>query len=154
MREGQPYAILIDLLDDDLETVRFRIHYQDVASPSPTGFPPRSLLDERAADLVVLSLPLAHLADGYPEGILQRTRGRHALVIHYEDFFRSTASPLRFVPGLSNRRTHRFLEDLTAAMAKSAGEPAGPDNAVCGPGAAAWTMPLPGEWLRFGGDSP
>jgi hypothetical protein len=151
LKEGRVYAFLIDLLADDGETVLFRIHYQDVASPEPFGLPPEGELASRPADLAVLSLPLARLADGYPEAVLTRTRARHALIIHYEDFFRPADRPLRFVPLLSNRRANRFMELLREAMGHPVHEPVGPRSLICGPSGDAWTIPLPGEWLLFRG---
>jgi hypothetical protein len=106
--------------------VLFRIHYQDVASPEPFGLPPDRELASRPADLAVLSLPLARLAGGYPEALLTRTRARHALVIHYEDFFRPADRAVRFVPLLSNKRANRFMERLREAMEQPVHEPVGP----------------------------
>ncbi len=41
------------------------------------------------------------------------------------------------------------MEEIRRAMEQNGAEPLGPDSDVCGPSGDAWTMPLPGEWLRF-----
>ena len=54
---------------------------------------------------------------------------------------------MEFVPLLTdfwaNRffvRARRFLDPATAV---------GPEGAVCGPSDSRWTMPMPGEWVKF-----
>lgn len=148
MREGLPFTFLIDLLDDDGRSA-FRIHYQDAASDAPLGFPPEEAIAERAVDLAVTCMPSSWRVRDYPRGILERTRARHVLVTHYEDFFRPLDRPLRFVALLTDRRAATFLETVRAEMALPRHAPAGPEPPSCGPGGPAWTMPLPGEWLRF-----
>jgi hypothetical protein len=148
LKEGKTFAFLIDLLSDDGETV-FRIHYQDAASEPPLGFPPPRVLEERDVDLAILCMPGYWMVNRYPEGILGRTGARHVLVIHYEDFFRSRDKPVRFVPRLTNNRANRFMERLRDEVSRSEHESLEPAPAPCGPGGPAWTLPLPGEWLRF-----
>ena len=149
MKEGRPYAFLIDLLDEDGESVRFRIHYQDAASVAPAGIPSAEILDEREVDLAVLCLPGAWLAKGYPERLLRETGARHALVTHYEDFFRPRNEPVKFVRTLTDRRANRFVAAVGAIVEASTAGAAGPAECGCGPCGAAWSMPLIGEWLRF-----
>ena len=147
--QGKTYAFLIDLLASDGETIAFRIHYQDAASGRPAGFPPREVLAERAVDLATLCMPSAHLAEGYPEGILEHTGARHALVTHYEDFFRHRDRPLRFVKLLTDGNADDFMSAVESEMTRT-NHRAGPPNApACGPSGPLWTMPLPGEWLAF-----
>ncbi len=150
MKEGRTHAFLIDLLAEDLETVRFRIHLQDAVSEPPLGFPGEPVIaDGGPVDLAVLCMPSFWLVESYPEGILRRSRARHALVTHYEDFFRPTDRPLRFVPLLTDRRANEFLGRLDREMKRDYHRPAGPDPCCCGPCGESWTMPLPGEWIRF-----
>jgi hypothetical protein len=152
MVEGQPFAFLIDLLSPDGQTVAFRIHYQDSASSAPAGFPPDDVIAERTVDLSVLCIPSYWLVDNFPQGILAHTRARHALVTHYEDFFRSTELPLRFAPMLTDRRANRFMGLVRDELDGPVHDPRGPVSPVCGPSSPAWTMPLPGEWLNFSTD--
>ena len=55
-----------------------------------------------------------------------------------------------FVAFLDDERAHRFIERAAAAMEIEDRVAVGPDPCSCGPCGAAWSMPLPGEWLRFG----
>jgi len=148
---GQPIAFLIDLLDDDGNSV-FRIHYQDASSSKPKGYPPPGVLEERDVDLAVVCIPRAWLVDEYPEGLLEFTRARHVLVTHYEDFFRSATLPIRFVQGLTDAHANEFMERVRQEMHEPGHDLAPPATPACGPSSAGWTMPLPGEWLHFAVD--
>jgi hypothetical protein len=151
MKGGQAYAYLIDLLSGD-GSVAFRIHYQDAASTPPLGFPSPGIAGERPVDLSVICMPSYWHAPGYPVELLGRIRARHVLMTHYEDFFRSSEKPLRFAPLLTDDRANNLIEAVRHAMADH--PTAGPLADVCGPGDDAWTMPLPGEWLRFAAGGP
>jgi L-ascorbate metabolism protein UlaG (beta-lactamase superfamily) len=148
MKEGLPFAFLVDLLDTDGRPA-FRLHYQDAASDAPRGFPPEDISAERPVDLAVTCLPSSWRARDYPRGLLERTRARHVLVTHYDDFFQPLDRPLRFVANLTDERAATFLEAVRVEMTLASHEPRGPDPAACGPSSTSWTMPLPGEWLRF-----
>jgi hypothetical protein len=154
MKEGRVFTLLIDLLSEDGARPEFRMHYQDAPSSAPAGYPPAELISERAVDLAVLCMPTWWLVDDYPGGIIEHTRARHILAIHYEDFFRSTRKPLRFVGTFSDRRADRFMKMVERAMLRASGRPAGPDPLAHGPCCDRWTMPLPGEWLRWRQKSP
>jgi hypothetical protein len=151
MKQGRAYAYLVDLLNDD-GSIAFRIHYQDTASTPPLGFPPDRVIEGRHVDLAVVCLASSWEAAGYPERLLRRTSARHVLVTHYEDFFRGTDEPLRFVPLLTNGRADAFMARLDAVMRRSGARPTGPVSQVCGPSGPGWTVALPGEWLRFAVD--
>jgi L-ascorbate metabolism protein UlaG (beta-lactamase superfamily) len=154
MKEGKPFAFLIDFLSDDRQTIAYRIHYQDSVSVPPDGFVPPYVIDGREADIAVLCMPPYWLVEGYPEGILENTRARHAMVIHYEDFFRSQQDRVRFVAMLTDRRADEFLQRVQDEMSRPSHSPAGPEPRACGPSGEAWTMPLPGEWMRFPPNRP
>jgi hypothetical protein len=149
MKEGRVFTLLIDLLSGDGARTEFRIHYQDAPSSAPDGFPTEEVIAERAVDLAVLCLPTWWLVHDYPRGIIERTRARHVLAIHYEDFFRPATMPVRFVGTCTDRRANRFLEIVSREMKGGAHDLAGPVPPVCGPSSEACTMPLPKEWLRF-----
>lgn len=146
MKGGQTHAYLIDLLNGD-DTVAFRLHYQDSASAPPLGFPTAEVADEREVDVAVICMPSYWLAPGYPVELLGRVRTHHVLMTHYEDFFRSREKPLRFVALLTDNRANTLIETVREAMSDHL--TLGPTSDTCGPGDNAWTMPLPGEWLRF-----
>lgn len=145
LRGGRPLSFLLDLLDEN-GGVRFRLFYQDSASHEPTGLPAREVLCERRVDVAALCMPSHHLAKGFPEYLLAELAPRHVLATHYEDFFRRYDRPTRFVSVLSRRKAESFLRALSAKPLPS---PRPPENRVCGPSTEAWTMALPGEWLRF-----
>jgi hypothetical protein len=128
--EGTPLAYLIDFLSDNGE-VLYRIHYQDAASTPPDGFPPPVAdMDGIPVDLVILCAPGYEEVDDHPEGILGRLEPRHALVGHWEDFFRTRDEELRAVPGTD---LEEFLERMDVAL---------PDR-------ARWSMPEPGTVIRI-----
>ena len=149
MKEGRSYTFLIDLLDESGETA-FRLFYQDAVATPPLGFPSREEMDRRPADVAIVCVPPFWITTGYPEGVLERLRARHVIATHYEDFMRQRDEPLRFVATLTDARANQFLRNVAREMARPIHQPSGPDPCGCGPCGEAWSMPLPGEWLRFG----
>jgi len=147
LRVGQTFALVIDLLADDLATVRYRIYYQDSANRQGLGEPP-AFPDGHPYDLAVLCIASYDKAPGQPKAILEALRPRHVLVAHYDDFFRPQSQPVRFVSLLTDAKVDLYLATICKELGcdVSAG---GPTNAVCGPSGPRWTMPLPGDWLRF-----
>lgn len=142
MKEGTPYAFLIEFLDDATRETPFRVWYQDTA-----GLPPNLPATIGRVDLAVLSVPSHWLATGYPETILERLAPRHVMGIHYEDFFRPTDRPVRFVANLSNRRMEAFLRKV---QDRPADDTEIPDvKCGCGPCGPRWSVPLPGEWIAL-----
>jgi hypothetical protein len=149
LREGRTFAFVVDLLDEHGATV-FRMFYQDAAAAAPLGFPPLEPTgDTRPYDLVVLCLASSWLADDYPAALLAHTGARHALVTHYEDFFRPAQRPTRFVASLTNRRANRFMEQVRSELWGGDHDIRGPTSDPCGPSGDGWTVPLPGEWMSF-----
>lgn len=147
LQEGQTFAFVIDLMSPDLRQTRFRIYYQDAASPPSQGLP--HLDDGRGYDLAVLCMASYYFVRKQPGTILGHLRPRHILVTHYEDFFRRGDKPVRFVDLLPGVMANRFFFRARRAMACWEAETRGPDGPVCGPSSRSWTMPMPGEWLRF-----
>ena len=145
MADGVTTNFLIDLLDGD--TTVFRIFYQGSVSPAGIGHPPTRTIEDRDVDLAILCVPPYWQVEDYPEGILESTRARYALTIHYEDFLRSAEEPLRFVRSLTDARFDRMLERIENATQGRAGT--SPATPICGPSGDRWSMPLPGEWLGF-----
>jgi xanthine dehydrogenase iron-sulfur cluster and FAD-binding subunit A len=84
-----------------------------------------------------------------PGTILGALHPRHVLVTHYESFFRSTAKTVAFVPLLTDFWANRFFHRARRAMTPWQSETVGPEGAVCGPSTPGWTMPVPGEWVKF-----
>ncbi len=154
LRLGRPYAFVIDLLAsaDPGAPVRFRIYYQDAASKPGAGYPPTFTgADHHPYDLAVLCMASSYEVDHYPEAVLGEVRPRHVLVGHWEDFFRPWRPARAFVPFLTDHRAARFLRAVDDAEAGWSATLRGPldREAMCSPSTPGWTMPLPGEWLRF-----
>lgn len=150
LKVGVTYAFLIDFLDPaHPNQIAFRVHYQDAASNPPEGYPSEQLLAERAVDLEVVTMPgreaLPARQDRYPVGVLQHNRARHALVIHYESFFHPV-SEVRLLDTLVGEPAEEFLDSVAENVVPSV---CGPPHAVEGLRAAAFTVPLPGQWLVF-----
>lgn len=146
LKEGTPYAFVIDLLSAN-GTPLFRIYYQDSANPEGEGVPKLVQEDVEPYDLAVLVMASFRFVRNHPGFILDRLRPRHVLVIHYEDFFQDRTDPVRFVFPWINSEANRFLARTRKALQ---GLPTqGPEGRVCGPSSSGWTMPMPGEWVRF-----
>ncbi len=154
LRLGKPYAFVIDLLASTAPDapVRFRIYYQDAASKPGAGYPPAFTgADDHPYDLAVVCMASAQEVRRYPEAVLGVVKPRHVLIGHWEDFFRPWRPERRFVPLLTHDRAARFLQAVDRAEAAAGTELVPPldRDAVCSPSTPGWTMPLPGEWLRF-----
>jgi len=150
LKVGVTYAFLIDFLDpEDTRRIAFRIHYQDAASTPPEGYPSEELLAERAVDLEVVTMPgreaLPARHDRYPVGVLQHNRARHAMVIHYESFFHPV-SEVRLLDTLVGEPAEEFLDSVAASIPPTQCDP---PHTFEGLRAAAFTVPLPGQWLVF-----
>lgn len=150
LRAGTTLAFVIDLMSPDFQEVRYRIYYQDSASPAWMGEPPEFVLaDGRPFDLAVLCMASYNRVVDCPASLLGAVRPRHVLVTHYEDFFRARSKSVRFVTLLTDRLANEYLARVEESFARGGPPPQGPVNAVCGPSGPEWTMPLPGDTLLF-----
>jgi hypothetical protein len=155
LRAGTTLAFVIDLMSPDFREVRYRIYYQDAASPAWQGEPPDVVMaDGRPFDLAVLCMASYNRVVGCPAALLGKIKPRHVLITHYEDFFRPRGKPVRFVALLTNRLANGYLARVEESLARGGPPPQGPMNPVCGPSGSEWTMPLPGETLYFQPVSP
>jgi L-ascorbate metabolism protein UlaG (beta-lactamase superfamily) len=109
---GLPMSFVIDHLDPETGAPDFRIFYQDAATSAPVGFPP-PLGDGRGFDLAVLCVASYYKVDDYPEGIIERTRPRALLLLHWEDFFRPQSKPIRPV---RSTPVDEFIRRVEAAL--------------------------------------
>ncbi|MFL6192723.1 MAG: MBL fold metallo-hydrolase, partial [Thermoanaerobaculia bacterium] len=117
MRSGTTLAFVIDLMDGD--QVRYRIYYQDAASPRGKGAPPVfAPADRHPVDLAVLCMPGHQLVENAPEWLLRQLNPRHVLAIHYENFFEE--DPMRFVPMLTDRLANDYLGCIDEVLGESA----------------------------------
>jgi hypothetical protein len=150
LKAGETFALVIDLLDRNNQTV-YRFYYQDSANPKEIGVPPT--LDNHPYDLAVLCMASYDRASktkgDQPGAILDALKPRHVLATHYEDFMRQQDRPVRFVGLLTEAKAETYLKTICDRLGCEAPSGAGPTNPVCGPSGPRWTMPLPGEWMRF-----
>ncbi|HYG62333.1 MAG TPA: MBL fold metallo-hydrolase [Thermoanaerobaculia bacterium] len=147
LKDGQTFAFVIDLLSQDLKKTRFRLYYQDSANPPKQGIP--RLEDCRGYDLAVLCMASFYFVRKQPGTILGHLRPRHVLVTHYESFFHAAGKPVRFVTLLTDFWANRYFHRARRAMSGWEADTVGPEGDVCGPSCRSWTMPVPGEWVRF-----
>ncbi|HEX3553080.1 MAG TPA: hypothetical protein VIA62_07620 [Thermoanaerobaculia bacterium] len=148
LKAGQTFALVIDLMASDLETVRYRFYYQDAANPPGIGEPP-AFPDGHPYDIAVLCIASYDKVKGQPAAILKSLQPRHVLVAHYDDFMRPQDRPVRFVSLLTDAKVETYLRTICDQLGCGSPSGAGPTNPVCGPSSSRWTLPLPGEWLRF-----
>jgi ribonuclease BN (tRNA processing enzyme) len=96
--EGQSHALVVEFLDRTTGRVAFRIYYNDTTARPPLGIPaPEGLPGRFDLALVTLGSFKGGGAD-YPGGILRRTRPRHVLAGHWDDFFQPHTDPPRVLP--------------------------------------------------------
>jgi hypothetical protein len=148
LRAGQTFALVIDLMSSDLQSVRYRFYYQDAANRQGIGEPP-AFPDHHPYDLAVLCIASYDKAPGQPAAILNVLKPRHVLVTHYDDFMRKQDRPVRFVTLLTDGKVESYLRTICRELGCATPSGAGPKNRVCGPSGPRWTVPLPGEWMRF-----
>ena len=91
-KEGETLAYLIDFMDNQMETVRFRVYYSDVAPPDGAGLPPvEVMMDEHPIDLALLCVGLWKVSKGYPAPFLTAHQPRLVIAGHWESIFRNPA---------------------------------------------------------------
>ena len=123
---GQTLAYLIDFLDGD-GSVAFRVHYQDAAASSPLGQVPQLPPGDQApVDVVILCPPSFSEVEQYPEGIIENTQPRVALLGHWEDFLKPLGTNPGTVPltdfGEFSRRLERVLPEASVWRLPEVGE--------------------------------
>jgi L-ascorbate metabolism protein UlaG (beta-lactamase superfamily) len=86
--EGAVYAYVIDFLDAPGGRPVFRVYFQDSGTDELVGYVPETILQEKRVDVALLCVggDFRRLRR-HPEGILENTRPRHAVLGHWEDFF-------------------------------------------------------------------
>jgi hypothetical protein len=86
--EGRTYSWLIDFLDRPEGRPVFRVYFQDSGTDEPVGYVPDTLLPQKRVDVALLCVGGdTERLRRHPEGILENTRPRHAVLGHWEDFF-------------------------------------------------------------------
>jgi hypothetical protein len=149
LKAGNTFAFVIDLMSSDRKRTLFRIYYQDAANPKGRGAPVLDAGDDKPFDLAVLCMASYTFVRQHPESILGAVKPGHVVIAHYEDFFQDRAYPVRFVAPLIDSLANRFLVRTREALERQGTAGPGPEGTVCGPSSPAYTMPMPGEWMRF-----
>jgi len=86
--EGAVYAYVIDFLEAPGGRPVFRVYFQDSGTDEPVGYVPEAVLREKRVDVALLCVGGDfHRLRRHPEGILENTHPRHAVLGHWEDFF-------------------------------------------------------------------
>jgi len=127
---GEPYAFVIDVLDDHTRAPVFRIYFQDAPSEPPLGFLPARLVAERRIDVAVLCAATSTNVSNTPDSLLTVLKPQHVIIGHWEDFFRSQTLPIQLSPATD-------LEALRESLRKTLIP------------TADWVMPLPQTTFRF-----
>jgi hypothetical protein len=135
---GVPLAFTIELLDG-ARNVKYRIYYNDTSPDAPLGVPPAG-----DYDLAILAIPQYNHVAGYPEQVVAATHPKHVVISHFENFFEKSDGSWKFVANLSTKEVGRFIERFRHEAPFSP-----PVNDVCGAKGQGWTMPIPGEQMRF-----
>ena len=105
--------------------------------------------DNTPFNLAIICIASHQFVKNHPEAILDDVKPAHVLVTHYESFFGDRDRPIRFVPFLTNGSANGFLGKVRDRLQSQEQPTAGPEGTVCGPSSPGWTMPMPGEWMRF-----
>lgn len=126
---GDAYAFVVDFLDPRTGRVLFRFHVADTPASWPDGFAPPSLRGFDAALLCVGSYDTVRDYASNPRGFLTALRPRHAVLGHWEDFFRRAGAAPEPLPGYDLRE---YLRRVRAAL----------------PGPNVATLPAPGDAVR------
>jgi L-ascorbate metabolism protein UlaG (beta-lactamase superfamily) len=109
-QEGETFAFLIDLLDDDGTTIVHRIYVQTSSRGFPDGFFPDSVLDERSVDVALLAMDCANIESSGARSIIDFIEPKTVLFCHWDNFFRTKDKPPREIVKVNMRALHRWFE--------------------------------------------
>jgi len=156
---GNPWAFLIDLLDEKGDIV-FRIHYMDAVASSEQSRIPPELLAQRKVDVHIACVPGFAYVKDYPEWVMEQGKTGYVLLGHWEDFFQARDDRLKPVTVvLSQSKLKQFVDRIEAAFSGDARKVVPLNKAAtncpidgerCGPRGDVWAMPVPGETYQFG----
>ena len=110
---GDPYAYLVDVLDDSARVV-FRLLYQDAAAKATDVLlPPLPPGDARPVDVAIICAGNFEKVDDYPTLLNGALHPRVVIVGHWENFFNPANAPLTPIP-FTNTETLAKRLDLSA----------------------------------------
>ncbi len=118
-KEGQNYNFVIDLLDAQGHCV-FRIFSNaGAACDAGVGYPPQSMLQDKAIDLALLCGANYNMADQFPQPLLNYIKPKAVWVAHWENFFIPLEKVLRRTSVVPNTDIGRFMEILEESRTKN-----------------------------------
>lgn len=130
-KEGKTFAYLIDFLAEPRGPIDFRVHFQDATSHYPLGAPPDfAPPDSHQVDLLFISVGAWFEVPDYPWAVLRNHKPRHAILGHWENFFRSQCKPPKGI--FYKTQLGRLIREIESEH---------PD--------LDWIVPLPGGIYRF-----
>lgn len=108
--EGETFAYLVDLLEDDGRTVAHRIYVQTSSRGYPDGFFPTEVLDGRQVDIALLAMDCANIEARNERSIIDELNPSTVLFCHWENFFRSKDRPPREIVKVNLPKLHEWFE--------------------------------------------
>jgi hypothetical protein len=149
---GLALAFVIELLEQDSESVAFRIYYQDSPTRQPYGYPPCS--GDCAFDLAVLCMGGATEYRSFPRDIVSYLHPKYVMGIHWEDFFNPRRLPL---PGETSARESLYsapgVQPSKFLAAVHGAQPAGGRAIVPCPDHVTTFVRDGGSWTIAGADA-
>lgn len=110
-QEGLTLAFLVDWLEED-GSVAARVYIQTSSDGAPSGYFPRSVLDQAPVDLGLVAMDCATSKARGLESVIDYLQPRSVLFCHWENFFRPKTLPPREIVKVD-------LPKLKAAMPQS-----------------------------------
>ena len=111
-KEGQNFNFLIDLLDEQGKPVYRIFSNAGAACDAGVGFPPASLLAEKAVDLLLICGANYNIAKNYPIPLINYLHPRALLVMHWENFFKPVPQLRRRPEVVPNTNIPKLLKAL------------------------------------------
>jgi L-ascorbate metabolism protein UlaG (beta-lactamase superfamily) len=108
--QDQTLAYLIDFLGMNLQPEK-RIYFSSSATAPLNGFFPASILEEKSVDVAILSVALAHKAEGYPKDLMDILQPSVIIACHWENFFRTAEQTHKFVSMTKYKKVMKALEE-------------------------------------------
>jgi L-ascorbate metabolism protein UlaG (beta-lactamase superfamily) len=89
---GDSYAFIFEFSDEQSTNT---VYFVGAAHGREDGFPDPTVEN---VDIAILCVPTWKLSRGYPRNIIGRTRPKHIVASHYDNFFQTNGKPVEVVP--------------------------------------------------------
>jgi L-ascorbate metabolism protein UlaG (beta-lactamase superfamily) len=110
-QEGITLAFLVDLMDDDGQTIVHRIYVETSSRGWPDGFFPQSILDAHGVDVALLAMDCANIESRGGDSIIDYLQPTTVLFCHWENFFRTKDQAPREIVKVNLSRSKRWFEN-------------------------------------------